>query len=244
MTYKMGVITRNQFEWPINCSRPRLMSSNDEWVAEVWFQSLDWAFLKRRKLAALCTEISFLRHGVLIWQEGPRASEVAQRVVWRVDMNFPSHSNSQVTPPKDRYLCMFQILLLFCFFNSQRTARKLDCEIKSKRLIRFLIGLSLPPHTKRPNGVRQAMSEQLQAENGRHVNLVFFDVVRWHDDLSVEGCHFWIDNRQARSWLSLVEDGAFCCRINRYQSRFCLVVHGRDYAAQAGQGCSRYYRYH
>lgn len=27
--------------------------------------------------------------------------------------------------------------------------------------------------------------------------------------LWIQGCHFWIDNRQARSWLSLVENGCF-----------------------------------
>lgn len=42
-----------------------------------------------------------------------RRIEVAQRVEWRVDMDFPSHSNSQVPSPN---LCMFHILL-FCFLN-------------------------------------------------------------------------------------------------------------------------------
>lgn len=64
----------------------------------------------------MCSEISSLRHGFLIWQEGPRVlSEVAQRVVWRVDMDFPSHSNSQVTPPKDIPMYVSNIIIILFF---------------------------------------------------------------------------------------------------------------------------------
>lgn len=78
------------------------------------------ANLLKKKEACSCVlrQVS-CGHEVLLWQEGPRASEVGQRLVCRVDMEFPSHSASQVAPPKDipTYVS-FGSTILFCFLIS------------------------------------------------------------------------------------------------------------------------------